>query len=139
LTEEQKQKQESFEKAHDTFNKALQSFEEGNYSEAESLFTEAIGLCKNSTGIETPAYGFTIHNLGETQIKLDKWEEAEASFLEAIRVRTRLPQTSGTRYTMAMSRDSLAQIYEKRGDHKKARGSRTVDPENMICSFTKVS
>jgi len=131
------EKQKGFQKAREKFSSGLTHLTEGKYSEAEVLFLESKDLCKNSSGVDNPAYAFTVHSLADAQVKQGKLDEAEASFREVIELRKYFPPTSEARYAMAMSRDGLAQVYEKRGDHKKARSIRMTEPESMICSFAK--
>ena len=133
------EKKKDFMKAHEHFDMAGILADEGKHLEAETLLLEAKDLCENSSGPNTAAYAFTVHSLGETQVKIGKLDDAEASFLDAIQVRTHFPPTTATMFMLAMSRDALAQKYEIRGDYKKARELRMAESESMICSFNKVS
>lgn len=124
-------------RAFELNNIAHQLGNQGNHLEAERLHTEALNLKLIATGPESVTYALSANALAETQMKLGKWDEAEKNLLDAVRIRDAVTDKSQL-FDAAVSRDLLGQVYEYRGDLKKAREVRVKNPNNMTCSHYEV-
>ena len=110
-------------------NEAVALFKEGRYAEAEPLNKEALRLKIQSFGPSSIQAALSHNGLGETQLKLGKLDEAEDNLRKAVEIRNSLGRTG---FDAAVSRESLAQVLEAKGDMIGAKAMRLSGAPNAI-------
>lgn len=118
-------------------NRALQHSQNGDWSGAERMHLEALELKMQSIGPNAYSTSITYHALGELYLKMGRLDEAEAQLHKAIAIRNIQPGAAS--FDTAVSRESLAQVYEAKGDLKKAKETRlSAGKLNIACAHEKV-
>ncbi|KIO22966.1 hypothetical protein M407DRAFT_53869, partial [Tulasnella calospora MUT 4182] len=110
-------------------HQALARSQAGDHAGAELLHKQALEIKINSTGPNSIQTALSYNGLGETQLKLGKFDEAEETLSRAVEIRE-----AGASFDAAVSRENLAQVYEAKGLWDQARKTRTKVPNQMVCS-----
>jgi len=119
-------------------NDALAANQAGNYAEGERLYLQSLESKRRlPDGENDIGYAIGLQGLSESQIHLGKLDEAEENLLKAQRIREAAEARRITMYDAAVTRDTLGQVHEIRGDLTKAREVRTKNPNNVACSHYK--
>ncbi|KAG8921087.1 hypothetical protein FRC00_009153 [Tulasnella sp. 408] len=113
-------------------NQALARSRAGDHAGAEVLHKQALEIKINSTGPNSIQAALSYNALGETQLKLGKFDEAEESLSRAVEIREN--GGPGAAFDAAVSKENLAQVYEAKGLWEQARQIRTKVPNQMVCS-----
>lgn len=118
-------------------NRALQHSQNGDWSGAERMHLEALELKMQSMGPNAYSTSTTHSALGELYLKMNRLDEAEAQLHKAVTIRNVQPGPAS--FDTAVSRESLAQVYEAKGDLKKAKETRlSAGKLNIACAHEKV-
>lgn len=138
VTREQfEQTGEDFTLACSLTNEAYEQAHRGRYADAERLHARSLQLKAGSVGLQHVSVATSYNGLGEAQMNLGRLDEAEDNLRKAITFREAFNQV----YETACSKESLAQVYEMRGDLAQAKEFRKQwgGKEIMVCSYSDVS
>ena len=117
-------------------NEALRLEREGDLAGAERLHLEAIEVKEEGLGVDHFTTAVSYNGLGELYLKANKLDKAEEYLNKALYARER----SGPRADLAVTRDNLAKLFEKKGDLEAAgRIRRDGAPDNIACGNYDVS
>ncbi|TFK57068.1 hypothetical protein OE88DRAFT_1650632 [Heliocybe sulcata] len=111
---------------------ALQLERSGDFQGAERLHIRALEI-KERAAPRHVTTAITLNALGELYLKLDRLAEAETYLNRAIDIRGAV----GSKFDFAVSRENLAQVYEKRGHLQRAKEIRLESAPNVCCSNYK--
>ncbi|EMD42102.1 hypothetical protein CERSUDRAFT_79709, partial [Gelatoporia subvermispora B] len=135
VTREQfEQTGEDFTLACSLTNEAYELAHTGRYADAERLHARSLQLKAGSVGLQHISVATSYNGLGEAQMNLGRLDEAEDNLRKAITFREAFNQV----YETACSKESLAQVYEMRGDLAQAKEFRKQwgGKEIMVCSYS---
>lgn len=117
-------------------NQGASLYKQGRYAEAEAMHQEALRLKIESFGPNTIQAALSYQAVGGTQLKLGKLVEAEDNVKKAVEIRNSLNFTS---FDAAVSRETLAQIFEANGNIIGAKATRLSGaPNAMACGYDEV-
>lgn len=118
-------------------NQALALSRSGDFAGAERLHNQALDLKLRSIGPQAYSTSSTHNALGELYLKMNKLDQAEAQLHKAIAIRNIQPGAAS--FDTAVSRESLAQVFEAKGDLKKAKETRlSAGKLNIACAYENV-
>ena len=87
------------------------------YSAALTHYAEVL---RDNPDAELPAEANCHRHMGDMYAKMGQTDQAEESYLEALRLRKQLPQSPAKYYEWAVDCLRLAELYRETGDHCKA-------------------
>lgn len=105
---------------------------QGDHVGAVRLHRQALSLKLDIWGTTNITTAVSYNALGESLIHLGQLDEAEDTIKKALEIATVLQSTMD----QALYRESLAMVYETRGDIVKAgQTRRSGQPEQYVCSY----
>jgi CHAT domain-containing protein/tetratricopeptide (TPR) repeat protein len=86
-------------------------FEAGNYNAALAEANRLVDIAKARFGVDSRTYGQTLTNLGHVLAKLDRTDQAESTYKQALAIFEKTQDTS----SMSQALQGLMTIYESQG------------------------
>ncbi|KLO14486.1 hypothetical protein SCHPADRAFT_313675 [Schizopora paradoxa] len=115
-------------------NEALLLSKRGDYAGAERLHLRALEVKIRALGTEDIRVAITYNELGETQLRLNKLDEAEVNLRHAVAIRDAHDKLS---LDAAVSRENLAQLLEARFKLDQAKAERVRGAPSVCCGNAK--
>ncbi|KLO14487.1 hypothetical protein SCHPADRAFT_313692 [Schizopora paradoxa] len=111
-------------------NEAHRLSNQGDYEGAERLHLQALEVKDHAYGTEDIRCAVTYNALGETQLRLNKLDEAEANLRHAVAIRE-----AHNRFNLdaAVSRENLAQVLEAKHKLDEAKAERVRGAPTVCC------
>lgn len=114
----------------DKHNLAHQLEQRGNLAGVAQMFLEALHVKERGSGPNHLSMGISYNSLGEVYAQIEKLDDAEEQFRKALEIRRR----TGPAFDTAVTRENLAQLFERRGEYSAAREIRVDDEDHIACS-----
>jgi hypothetical protein len=107
---------------------AFEAAQIGNHVKAEHILKASLQRKAADCGCDSVEYAMLAGVLGEEQIKLEKWKEAEKHLTHALQIHT----AQHDDFDLSYLREELIKVYEGQGLLDKARQIRDVDGEGLV-------
>ncbi|VDB99655.1 unnamed protein product [Peniophora sp. CBMAI 1063] len=118
-------------------NEAKRLQKAGNYAAAEQCYLEAIRIRDQLWGVGSTQAALNQNALGEMYVEMARLDDAEHMFQRVLDVYNQ-DEALRKHFDAAVVRESLAQVYEARGDGPEARRTRARGlPHSLACGNYK--
>lgn len=111
-------------------NEAILLARQGDFAGAEQKHLLALELKERDFGRDDIRVALTLNSLGETQLKLNKLDEAEANLRRAVAIREAFDKRG---LDAAVSRENLAQVLEAKHNLPEAKETRMRGNPSICC------
>lgn len=119
-------------------NEGMRLHKARNYAAAEQCFLKAIAIRDKLWGPGSTQAAVNQNALGETYVEMGRLDEAESLFQHVLGVYDQ-HEALRNHFDAAAVRESLAQVYEAKGDGPEARRTRARGlPDHIACGNYKV-